>query len=366
MIQLQPDQLTAATREINERIGDHHRRWALSDPPRLLEGQVEIALTVLEKIWGAFHQASNGAFLSAETMSDKTLSYRWEMPESLKLVDPAAVADRLRGEESDALSSSPADGSTLADSPQLVSRMPVMVSPMVHEPAQISTLDTASNHHGGTLTLSGGTLADSPRIYSNGEGESVMNLTHSSPVAEDVVPTIPEPVTEDALPVHYEALTDDELRATLAKELARLTAKLGHAPTLIDWNRDRHRSLPTANVLCRRLGLSWADLAATVSLSPATLTNPEPTLPVGIPQPAPQSHQEAMKKYRDERRELLLKTVRELSVDGSMVTMADYNAKKPAELGTAGAMMNQLGYTEWGEVAKDAGVKWFGPRGKSK
>lgn len=365
MIQLAPEQLTAATREINERIGDHHRRWALSDPPRLLEGQVEIALTVLEKIWGAYHQASNGAFLSLETVSDKTQPFRMESPKSLNRVDPAVEADQLRSEESEAIPATP-DVPPLTDSSQLISRMPVMVSPMVHEPAQIDILDTTSSHHNGILTLNNEAMGDSPRIHSNGEGESVMTLTHPSHIVGNNGPSAPEPATEKYVSIQYDALTDDELRETLANELARLAAKLGHTPTLIDWNRDRDRSLPTANVLCRRLNLSWAELAATVSQSPAALTNLEPTLPAGIPQPAPQTHQEAMKKYREERRELLLKTVRELSVDGSMVTMADYNAKKPAELGSAGAMMNQLGYTEWGEVAKDAGVKWFGPRGKSK
>ena len=198
--------------------------------------------------------------------------------------------------------------------------------------------------------------------------------------------TINEASAEPTPRISADALAAD-LQATI--HALQTMAEDGVMPSLNSWRENRPAGMLTGQGILSRHQVTWNQLAALAGLKPQSrhsrsdsateegvpelgatavpLAATEPMVhPIGIPQPAPETHQEAMRRYRQERRELLLKTVRELSVDGSMVTMADYNAKKPAELGNAGEMMNQLGYTEWGEVAKDAGVKWFGPRGKSK
>ncbi|MCC6454473.1 MAG: hypothetical protein IT328_05980 [Caldilineaceae bacterium] len=191
----------------------------------------------------------------------------------------------------------------------------------------------------------------------------------------------------------------DELKAK-AYVFIRSLAVDGIMPRYADYNDAcRPDDLPTQTHLRKILGLSWREMAEELGLTmltPAQRMNqsnkqakqeqevaaaapepePEPTpqpslpripdvqvVPARVvmaeplkPKPADANYAERQASQRRKLRVDLFDFLRKIAVDGVMPTPEEYNERKPDALPNARDVMNRLAYTNWQDIAKDAGL----------
>ncbi|MCC6454164.1 MAG: hypothetical protein IT328_04425 [Caldilineaceae bacterium] len=377
------EKLQAVTEEINAAIADHHAKWGLDNPPRLLVGVVEVAYDVLmdelvkemvENQVPAFirHSPSNlqplnpapavtgipadevNAALSAGLERIFHAAMEEPVPENGKAVAGAA---RTKVSDDDLRAAVAAEMERLT---RLLGRAPTVPEWNQERDPSLPTakglfarLKSKWADLVGTVPSAAQPPKKDEKLTSESEWqEAVEELVGVEALERLEYGTDTEPVTPEVKPSTNGNSAQVSPAITAAPEPATVTPlRIEPAPSIT-------KTVPLQTIRKpRTLAEVDADAGVAVPDAPAAVTTPKP-----VSKPADPSYVEQMAAKRKELRKRFLAVVAEIAVDGTMPTIAEFNERKPADMPRAGEQMNQLGYTSWDEVADDAGLKFAGRR----